>query len=82
MLPRGAVLTELPERLRQPILGLGVRPELEQPAVRLGRVGPLGGRRLGDRLVSELALEAGLVDGARRLGIDFGEGHEEVVLSR
>ncbi len=82
MLARGAQLAELPERLRQSILRLRIRSELEQPTVRLRSIGPLGGRRLGDRLVRELALEPRLIDGARRLGIDFGEGHEGVVLSR
>ena len=81
VLPRGAELAELPERLRQAVLRLGVRPELEQPTIRLDGLRPLGRGRLGDRLVSQLALEARLVDGARWLGIDFGEGHEEDVLS-
>ena len=70
-----AELAQLPERLREAVLGLGVRPELEQLLVRLGRLGPLGGRRLGDRLVGQLPLHAGLVDGAVRLRFDFGEGH-------
>ena len=81
VLARRAELAQLPERLGQAVLGLRVRAELEQPLVRLRRLGPLGRRRLGDRLVRQLALQARLVDGARWLGIDFGEGHEEVVLS-
>ncbi len=76
-----AQLTLLPERLGQAVFGLRIRAELEQPLVRLRRVGPLGSRRLGNCLVRQLALQARLVDGARWLGIDFGEGHEEVVLS-
>ena len=64
VLARGAELTELPERLGQPVLGLRVGPELEQPAVRRGGLGPLGGRRLGDRLVGQLPLLAVQVDGA------------------
>ena len=76
-----AELAELPERLGQPVLGLRVRAELEEPAVRRRGLGPLGGRRLGDGLVGQLALLAGQVDGARRGGLDVGEGHEAVVLS-
>jgi hypothetical protein len=38
MLARLAELAELPERLRETILRLGVGPELEQPAVRLRRL--------------------------------------------
>ena len=64
VLARGAELAELPERLGQAVLRLGVRAELEQPAVRGGGLGPLGGRRLGDRLVGQLPLLAGQVDGA------------------
>ena len=75
VLARLAELAELPERLRQAVLGLGVRAELEQPPVRLGRIGPLGRRRLGDRLVRQLALQPRLVDGARCLGLDVGKGH-------
>ena len=81
VLAGGAELAELPERLGQAVLGLGVRAQLEQLAVRLGGLGPLGGRGLGDRLVGELALLAGQVDGALGLGLDVGEGHEAVVLS-
>ena len=64
VLARRAELAELPERLGQPVLGLGVGAELEQPAVRLGGLGPLGGGRLGDRLLGQLALLAGQVDRA------------------
>ena len=81
VLARVAELTELPERLGQPVLGLRVGPELEQPAVGRRRLGPLGGRRLGDRLVGQLPLLAVQVDGARGGGLDVGEGHEAVVLS-
>ena len=70
-----AELTELPERLREPVLRLGVGAELEQPAVRLGCLRPLGRRGLRNRLVDELSLEADLVDGGRRLRLEFGEGH-------
>ena len=64
VLPGGPELTELPERLGQAVLGLGVGPELEQAPVRRGGLGPLGGRRLGDRLVGQLPLLAVQVDGA------------------
>ncbi len=64
VLAGGPELAELPERLGQAVLGLGVGPELEQPAVRRGGLGPLGGRRLGDRLVGQLPLLAVQVDGA------------------
>ena len=36
-------LAQLPERLGQAVLGLGVGAQLEQAAVGLGRLGPLGG---------------------------------------
>ena len=81
VLARVAELAQLPERLGEAVLRLGVGTELEQPAVRRGGLGPLGGRRLGDRLVGELALQAGQVDGALGGGLDVGEGHEAVVLS-
>ena len=81
VLAGGAELAQLPERLGEAVLGLGVGPELEQPAVRRGGLGPLGGRRLGDRLVGQLALLAVQVDGALGRGLDVGEGHEAVVLS-
>ena len=76
VLARRAELAELPERLGQAVLRLGVRAQLEQPAVRRGRLGPLGGRRLGDGLVGQLPLLAGQVDGALGGGLDVGEGHE------
>ena len=76
-----AELAELPERLGQAVLRLGVGPELEQLAVGRGGLGPLGGGRLGDRLVGQLPLLAGQVDGALGGGLDVGEGHEAVVLS-
>ena len=66
VLAGGAELAELPERLGQAVLRLGVGPELEQPAVRRRGLGPLGGGRLGDRLVGQLALLAGQVDRALR----------------
>ena len=73
-----AELALLPERLREAVLGLGVGPELEQPLVRLGRLGPLGRRRLGDRLVGQLPLQAGLVDGARSAAFRLrGRSREE-----
>ena len=81
VLASGAELALLPERLGEAVLRLGVRAQLEQPLVRLGGLGPLGRRRLGDRLVGELALQAGLVDGARRLVLEVGEGHEGNILS-
>ena len=81
VLAGGAELTELPERLGQAVLGLGVGTELEEPAVRGRGLGPLGGRRLGDRLVGQLPLLAVQVDGALGGGLDVGEGHEAVVLS-
>ena len=81
VLARGAELTQLPERLGEPVLRFGVGSELEQPAVGRRGLGPLGGRRLGDRLVGELALLAVQVDGALGGGLDIGEGHEAVVLS-
>ena len=46
---RRAELTLLPEPLGQPVLGLGVRAELEQAAVRLRGVVPLAGGRMRDR---------------------------------
>ena len=64
VLAGGAELAQLPERLGQAVLGLGVGPELEQPAVGGRGLGPLGGRRLGDRLVGQLPLLAVQVDGA------------------
>ena len=71
-----AELAELPEGLGKAVLGLGVGPQLEELLVRLGRVGPLRVRSLGDGLLGQLALLAGQVD--RRLGgrLDIGEGHE------
>ena len=81
VLAGGAELAQLPERLGEAVLRLGVGPELEQLAVRLGGLGPLGGGRLGDRLLGQLALQAGQVDGALGVGLDVGEGHEAVVLS-
>ena len=75
MLAGRGELTQLPERLRQPVFCLGVLAQLEQLAVRLGRVGPLGRGRLGNRLVGELALQPRLVDGAAGGRIDVGEGH-------
>ena len=75
VLARGGELAELPERLRQAVLRLGVRAELEELAVRRGGVGPLRGRGLGDGLVGQLALRAREVDGALVLGLDVGEGH-------
>ena len=64
VLARGTQLTQLPERLGQAVLRLGVGPELEQPAVGRPRPRPMGGRRLGDRLVGQLPLLAVQVDGA------------------
>ena len=46
----------------------------DQPTVRLGRLGPLRLRRLLDRRLRQLALVAGLIGCARRLGFEFGEG--------
>ena len=63
VLARGAELAELPEGLGEAVLGLGVRAQLEEPAVRLGGLGPLGGGGAGDRLLGELALEARLMPG-------------------
>ena len=60
VLAGGAELAQLPQRLREPVLGLGVGAELEQPLVGLGRLRPLGGGRLRDGLLHQLALEAGL----------------------
>src|SRR6185436_201203 len=77
-----AELALLPESLREPILGLGVRPELQQPSIRLRRLVPLSGGRLGDRLIDQLALQADLVDGARWLGLEFGEGHRAALRRR
>ena len=81
VLARRAELAQLPQRLGQPVLGLGVRPQLEQPLVRLGGLGPVGGGRLRDRLLDQLALEAGLAGGRLGCGVDLGEGHGAVVLS-
>src|SRR4029453_3898120 len=81
VLPRGPKLTELPQRLREAVLGLGVLAELEQFAVRRRGIGPLGGGRLGDRLVGQLALLAREVDGSLGRRLDVGEGHGAVVLS-
>ena len=50
---------QLPERLGEAVLGLGVGAELEQLAVGLGRLGPLGGGGLGDGLLGQLALRSG-----------------------
>ena len=71
-----AELAQLPERLGQAVLGLGVGAELQDRAVGLGGLGPAGGRGLGDRLLGQLALEPGRVAAALRLGLDLGEGHE------
>ena len=82
VLARGPELAQLPERLGEPVLGLGVRTELEELAVRRRGVGPLGRGGVGDGLVGQLALLAGQVDGALGGGLDVGrEGHEAVVLS-
>ncbi len=59
VLARGGELTQLPERLGEAVLGLCVRPELEELAVRGRGIGPLGGGRLGDGLVGQLALRCG-----------------------
>jgi len=74
VLPRGAELALLPERLGEPVLGIGLRAHLEQAAVGLGGVGPLAGGGLRDRLLGELALETRRGGGAR-CGVDVGEGH-------
>jgi hypothetical protein len=58
VLARGAQLAELPERLGEPVLGFRVGTELEQLAVRVGRLGPLAGGGQGRRLLRELALDA------------------------
>ena len=81
VLARRAQLAELPERLGEAVLGLGVGAELEELAVRRRGVGPLGGGGLGDGLLGQLALEAGQVDRALGGRLDIGEGHEGVVLS-
>src|SRR5206468_10045268 len=81
VLARGPELAELPERLREAVLRLGVGTQLEQQLVRLGALGPLGRRRLRDRLVDQLSLQADLVDGGRRLVLEIREGDEAVVLS-
>ena len=75
VLARGAELAELPERLGEPVLGLDVRAHLEDAPVRLGGRGPIGGGRLGDGLLGQLALEADLAGRGRFAGLDFGEGH-------
>ena len=81
VLAGGAQLAQLPERLGEAVLGLGVGPELEEPPVRLGRVRPVRGRGLRDRLLGELALQARLARGRLGCGVDLGEGHGGVVLS-
>ena len=75
VLPGGAELAELPQRLREPVLGLGVGAELEEPPVGLGRVRPLRVGRLRDGLLGELALLARLARGRLGCGVDLGEGH-------
>ena len=83
---RGIAATRAPFRARGPgptgppagfpeaILGFRVGPQLEQAAVRLGGVGPARLRRLGDRLLGQLALHACRVRRALRRGLEFGEG--------
>ncbi len=77
----GAQLAELPQGLREPVLGLRVRAELDEPSVRLCRLRPLGGVRVCDGLVDQLALEPRLARGRLGCGVDLGEGHGAVVLS-
>src|SRR5215213_313292 len=77
MLAGGTQLAELPERLGEPVLRLGIGAELEQALVRLDGLSPLCCGRVSDRLIGELALQSRLVDGTRGLGFDFGEGHED-----
>src|SRR4029079_523407 len=82
VLPGGPELTELPERLGQAVLRLGIGPQLEQAPFRRGGLSPLGGGRLRDRLVGQLPLLAIEVDRALGGGgLDVGERHVAVVLS-
>src|SRR5204863_5011644 len=67
-------LTLLPERLREAVLSIRVRSELEQLLVRLGGLGPVAGGGLADGLLGQLALQAGGGGGAGA-GVDLGEGH-------
>ena len=81
VLARAGQLAQLPERLGEAVLGLGVGAELEEAPVGLGRVRPAGGGRVRDRLLGQLPLEARLACGRLGGGVDLGEGHVEVVLS-
>ena len=72
---------QLPEGLGEAVLGLRVGAQLQQLAIRLGGLLPSGGRRLGDRLLGQLALGARQVDRALRGGLDIRERHGAEVLS-
>ena len=82
VLARRAELAELPERLGQAVLRLGVGAELEQLAVRGRRLGPLRrpspGRSPGRPAGASCAVR---LTGLWACGLDVGEGHEAVVLS-
>ena len=79
VLARLAEHAELPQRLGEAVLRLGIGAELQQLAIGLCGLIPLRGRRLGDRLLRELALRPRQVDRGLLGGLDIGEGHGGVV---